>query len=155
MSTTFTTTLQSLRSTFLEVIQNDFRSVDVLHLNLAAHARTRWGNQYSWQVLLARIADMQGDTVTAAELWDLQMITSAGQTAEFSPWGCHVVSGGVNSALRPDDHITRLNVVFAGNCRKLWQNREIRTTRQYCLDRLKHWLVRIERECQQLLPSDA
>lgn len=153
MSTTLTTTLRSLRSLFLEAVQSDFRSVDVLHLNLAAHARTKWGNQYSWQVLLARIADMKGDTVGAAELWDLQMITNAGQIVEFSPWGCHVVSGA-HQALRPDAHIARLNAVFAGNCRKLWQNRESRTARQYCLARLKRWLVRIERECQRLLPSD-
>ena len=41
-------------------------------------------------MLLNRIANMDQDTLDVPDLWDLQMITNAGQTREFSPWGCHL-----------------------------------------------------------------
>lgn len=141
-----TTRLRSQRSNYLETLEQGFSSADLQSVNISAHARRYWPVQFTWMYLLERLTAIKGDTISVPELWELRMITDAGQHPKFNPVACHPWSG------HPDAQATgttlyRLQRVFAGYCARLMIDRGSAVTRKYYLQRLRGLSERITNLC--------
>jgi hypothetical protein len=146
MSNTLTSNLRSRRNQLIESFEQGFSSSDIQSVNILAHARRHWPVQFTWTYLLERLTVIQGDTITVPELWELRMITDAGQHPDFNPLACHPWSG-YNQPHPADRTLQRLSRVFAGCCARLMIDRGSAVTRQYYIRRLRAVLVRVTNLC--------
>lgn len=145
MQSTLTTKLHSLCSQQLDTLREGVSAVDLQSVNIAAHARRHWGVPFHWSLLLDRAAAIRGDTLTVPELWDLQMITAAGQSPAFDPVACHTWSGCPEHLQKGS--LRRLSQAFAAVCLRLFLERTSELVRRRYIGKLRELLSRIQAQC--------